>query len=72
MSMDLRHLVNKPNEKFIEAAAKLNDNDEIDIDDAVEILKFLVGKIPALSRAKTQDTDRDKAPDPDPTESDPD
>ena len=56
----LRHLVNKPNEKFIEAAAKLNDNDEIDIDDAVEILKFLVGKIDALSRAKAQDTDTDE------------
>ena len=68
----LRHLVNKPNEKFIEAAAKLNDNDEIDIDDAVEILKFLVGKIPALSRAKAPDPACDKAPDPDPTESDPD
>ena len=56
----LRHLVNKPNEKFIEAAAKLNDNDEIDIDDAVEILKFLVGKIDTLSRAKAQDTDTDE------------
>ena len=56
----LRHLVSKPNEKFIEAAAKLNDNDEIDIDDAVMILKFLVGKIDALSRAKTPDTDTDE------------
>ena len=60
----LRHLVNKPNEKFIETSADVNRNGGIDIDDAVEILKFLVGKIPALSR--------DKAPDPAPAESDPD
>ena len=56
----LRHLVSKPNDTFIEAAAKLNDNDEIDIDDAVMVLKFLVGKIDALSRAKAPDTDTDE------------
>lgn len=46
----LRHLVNKPNDHFVEAAADVNGNNEIDIDDAVMILKYLVGKINALSR----------------------
>ena len=68
----LRHLVNKPNEKFIETSADVNRNGGIDIDDAVEILKFLVGKIPALSRDKAPDPACDKAPDPAPAESDPD
>ena len=56
----LRHLVNKPNDKFVEAAADVNGSGKIDIDDAVMVLKFLVGKIPALSRSKVQDTDTDE------------
>lgn len=56
----LRHLVNKPNDNFVEAAADVNDNGEIDIDDAVMVLKYLVGKIDVLSRGKAQNTDMDE------------
>jgi hypothetical protein len=46
----LRHIVQKPNETFIEAAADVNSDTKVDITDVVLILQYIVHKIDAFSR----------------------
>ena len=48
----VNHVVDKPNAKFIEAAADANSDGDIDIADAVHIVNFVVGKIQTLARQK--------------------
>jgi hypothetical protein len=48
----VNHVVDKPNAKFIEAAADANGDGDVDIADAVHIVNLVVGKIEALARQR--------------------
>lgn len=56
----LRHIVDKPNDKFIEAAADINGSGDVDVDDATKILQYIVGKITVLTRESSHEESSDE------------